>query len=420
MSRFDHLLWSRPSWIWRYGFAFLAIALILLLSHWMTPRFAFPGTLYLCAVMLSVWLGGLGPGLLASVLSTLAYHYYFRHSPDPTLREMPRLVMVFLSDILIALMSAALRSGKESLRRTSDELKRTVEDLERTNEALRAESLERKQTQEALSQAQADLARASRLSSMGELTASLAHEVSQPIAATILDATTCLRWLSRDQPDLEEARGAAARMVRDGKHACEIVSRVRMLFKKGTLQRELINLNETIQEMVHLLHREATQLAVSVRAELDADLPQVVGDRVQLQQVLMNLMMNSIDAMKDVNGTRELTLQSQRGEDGHVLISVTDTGLGLPPQQADKIFDAFFTTKPHGTGIGLRISRSIIEAHGGRLWATDHPPCGARFSFTVPISGGAGDSPNLPGARPSDVGADSRDRTGTADGTRSP
>jgi signal transduction histidine kinase len=259
-----------------------------------------------------------------------------------------------------------------------------------------------------LRELEADLAHLNRVSSMGELTASLAHEVSQPIAATIIDASTCLRWLSRDQPDLEMARAAAERVAQDGKRAGEIVSRVRTLFKKGTRQRESVNLNETIQEMVLLLRNEATQFAVSVRAELDADLPQVLCDRVQLQQVLMNLMMNSIDAMKDVNGTRELTVQSQSGEDGQVLISVTDTGIGLPPQQADKIFDAFFTTKPHGTGIGLRISRSIVGAHGGRLWATDHPPRGARFSFTLPISGRSGDS------------LDSGDHTETDGGTRTP
>jgi C4-dicarboxylate-specific signal transduction histidine kinase len=399
VSRFNRLRWSGPSWIWRYGFAFLVIGSTLILSKLITPRFTFPGTLYLFAVMLSVWVGGVGPGLLASVLSTLAFQIDLRHSPIPTLSQMPTIVVVFLSNILIALVSIAQRSAKESLTRARDDLKRTVEDL-------RAESRERKQTEEALSQAQADLARASRLSSMGELTASLAHEVSQPIAATVMDASTCLRWLSRDQPNVEQARAAAARIAQDGKRASEILSRVRLLFKKGTLQRELVDLNEIIQEMVLLLHSEATQFAVSVRAELDANLPPVVADRVQLQQVLMNLMMNSIDAMKDVNGTHELTVQSQRGEDGQVLISVTDTGVGLPSQQADKIFDAFFTTKPHGTGIGLRISRSIVGAHGGRLWAADHPPRGARFSFTLPISGGTSDS------------ADSGDRTGTADETR--
>jgi C4-dicarboxylate-specific signal transduction histidine kinase len=243
---------------------------------------------------------------------------------------------------------------------------------------------ERTQAEEALRQAQADLTRANRVSSMGELTASLAHEVKQPIAAAITDANTCLRWLSRDQPDLEEARAAASRIVQDGKRAGEIVNRVRLLFQKDTLQRELVDLSEIIREMMLILHSEATKFAVLVRTELAADLPQVMGDRVQLQQVLMNLMMNSIDAMKDVDGTRELTIQSQRGEDGQVLISVLDTGGGVPPEQADKIFNAFFTTKTHGTGMGLRISRSIVESHGGSLWAADNSPRGARFCFTLP------------------------------------
>lgn len=243
---------------------------------------------------------------------------------------------------------------------------------------------ERKQAEEGLRQAKADLAHVSRVSSMGELTASLAHEVKQPIAAAITDANTCLRWLSRDQPDVEEARAAASRIVQDGRRADEIVKRLSLLFKKETLQRELVDLNEIIREMMLLLHSEAIQFAVLVRTELAADLPQVMGDRVQLQQVLMNLMMNSIDAMKNVDGTRELTIQSQRAENGQVLISVSDTGVGLPPQQADQIFNAFFTTKPHGTGMGLRISRSIVESHGGRLWAADNSPRGARFAFTLP------------------------------------
>jgi signal transduction histidine kinase len=221
---------------------------------------------------------------------------------------------------------------------------------------------------------------------MGELTASLAHEVKQPIAAAITNANTCLRWLARDQPNLEEARAAVSRIVQDGRRASEIVNRVRLLFQKGIPQRELVDLNEIIREMTLLLHSEATKFAVLVRTQLAADLPQFMGDRVQLQQVLMNLMMNSIDAMKDVDETRELTIQSQLGEDDHVLISVSDTGVGLPPQQADKIFNAFFTTKTHGTGMGLRISRSIVESHGGRLWAADNSPRGARFQFTLPTA----------------------------------
>jgi C4-dicarboxylate-specific signal transduction histidine kinase len=255
---------------------------------------------------------------------------------------------------------------------------------------------ERQQAEEALRQAQADLTRASRVSSMGELTASLAHEVSQPITAAILNADACLRWLSRDQPDLEQARVSASRIAQEGRRASEIITRVRLLFKKGTLQRELVDPNEIVREMTLLLRGEAAQFAVHVRTELAADLPQVVGDRVQLQQVLMNLMMNSIDAMKEVDGTHELMIQSQREENGQVLVSVSDTGVGLPPQHADKIFNAFFTTKAQGTGMGLRISQSIIESHGGRLWAADNPPRGARFCFTLPTNGTAGSHSSKP------------------------
>ena len=344
--------------------------------------------------MLSAWFGGVWPGLFATTLSALAFHYYFlppSYSWGPKPGEIPKLFMYIMANLIIGLLSAAQRNAKESLRRARDDLKLTVQDLERTNEALQAESRERKQTEEALRQTQADLARASRVSSMGELTASLAHEVKQPIAAAITDANTCMRWLSREQPDLEEARAAASRIVQDGKRAGEIVNRVRLLFNKDSLQRELVDLNEIIREMLLLLHGEATQFAVLIRTELAADLPQVMGDRVQLQQVLMNLMMNSIDAMKDVDGTRELTIQSQRGEDGQVLISVSDTGVGLPPQQADKIFNAFFTTKTHGTGMGLRISRSIVESHGGRLWAADNASRGASFCFSLPVKSDAPD-----------------------------
>ena len=243
---------------------------------------------------------------------------------------------------------------------------------------------ERKRAEEALRQAQTDLAHASRLTTMGEFTASLAHEVKQPIAAVVTDANTCVRWLTRDEPDLKEAREAAWRIVKDAKRASEIINRVRLLFKKVTPQRELLNVNEVAREMIVLLGDEASRHSISVRTELAEDLPHVLGDRVQLQQVMMNLMMNSIDAMKDVDGTRELTIKSHLGEEGQVLISVSDTGVGLPAQQADQIFNAFFTTKIHGTGMGLRISRSIVESHGGRLWAADTYPRGASFCFTVP------------------------------------
>jgi PAS domain S-box-containing protein len=243
---------------------------------------------------------------------------------------------------------------------------------------------ERKRAEEALRQAQADLAHASRVTTMGELTASLAHEVNQPIAAAITDANTCLRWLTRDQPDLEEAREAASRMAKDATRAADIITRIRLLFRKASPQPELVDVNEVIREMIVLLRSEVRRYSISVRPELAEGLLPVMGDRVQLQQVVMNLMVNGIDAMKDVDGMRELVIKSEPAEHEEIVVSVTDSGVGLPPQQAEQIFNAFFTTKPHGTGMGLRISRSIIESHGGRLWAANNSPCGARFCFTLP------------------------------------
>jgi PAS domain S-box-containing protein len=245
---------------------------------------------------------------------------------------------------------------------------------------------ERKQAEEErerLREAQSDLARISRATTMGELTASLAHEVNQPIAAAVTDANTCLRWLTRDQPDVEEARQAASRVVKDATRAAEIISRTRLLFKKVTPQWESVDVHEIIQEMVALMSGEAARYSISLWAELGAELPQVTGDRVQLQQVLMNLVMNSIEAMKDADDPRELVIRS-RTEDGQLMVSVSDTGVGLPPQQADQIFNAFFTTKVHGTGMGLRISRTIVESHGGRLWASDNSLRGASFHLTLP------------------------------------
>ncbi len=245
---------------------------------------------------------------------------------------------------------------------------------------------ERKRAEEALRQAQTDLAHASRLTTMGEFTASLAHEVKQPIAAVVTDANTCVRWITRDEPDLKEAREAAWRIVKDAKRASEIINRVRLLFKKGTPQRELVDVNEVAREMIVLLGDEASRHSISIRTELAEDLPHVIGDRVQLQQVLMNLIVNGVDAMHDVDGPRELIIKSQPAENNELLLSVSDTGVGLPRHQADQIFNAFFTTKTHGTGMGLRISRSIVESHGGRLWAADNSPRGASFCFTLPAA----------------------------------
>jgi len=225
----------------------------------------------------------------------------------------------------------------------------------------------------------------SRVTTMGELTASLAHEIRQPISAAVTNAKTCLRWLRRDEPDVAEACEAASRLVKDVTRAADIIGRISSLFKKGAPQRELVDVNELIGEMIVLLRSEASRYSISIRTELAEDLPKVMADRVQLQQVFMNLMLNGIDAMKETSGGSELAIKSEAG-DGQLLISVSDTGVGLPPEEADQIFRAFFTTKDNGTGMGLPISRSIIESHGGRLWAAGASGQGATFQFTLPAA----------------------------------
>jgi PAS domain S-box-containing protein len=253
-------------------------------------------------------------------------------------------------------------------------------------------AIERKlarEERERLRQAQADLAHINRVTTMGELTASLAHEIKQPVTAALTDARTCLRWLRRDEPDAAEACEAASRIVTDVTRAADIISRISLLFNKGALQHELVDVNEVIREMIVLLRSEASRYSISIHEDLVNDLPKVMADRVQLQQVFMNLMLNGIDAMKDVRPGGELTIKSQQNENGQLLISVGDTGVGLQQELAEQIFNAFFTTKPQGTGMGLPISRSIIESHGGRLWATAHSSRGATFQFTLPSEGAA-------------------------------
>ena len=242
---------------------------------------------------------------------------------------------------------------------------------------------ERKAAEEALRQTQATLAHVTRVTTLGELTASIAHEVNQPLAAAVTDASTCLLWLKRDPPDLEEAREAADRSVRDATRAADIISRIRTLFKRGTSQREQVDINEVIREMTVLLRDEAGRYSVSIHSDLAADLPTAIADRVQLQQVLMNLMRNGVEAMKSTSGG-ELVVKSEQDDGGALLISVSDTGMGLAPQQAERIFDAFFTTKQNGMGLGLAICRSIVEAHGGWLAASPAHPYGSVFQVVLP------------------------------------
>jgi len=244
---------------------------------------------------------------------------------------------------------------------------------------------EHKRAEAELQQARTALAHRQRVSLLGEVAASLAHEIKQPIAAASIDAKVCLRALGDDRLNVQAAREAAARMVKDAMSADEIIRRTTALYKKDTTHRERVDVNAVIREMVRLFQQEAG--AIAIRTELAKDIPDIMADRVQLQQVFMNLMLNAIEAMKDTGG--ELTIASQPGEGAELRISVSDTGVGLPTEIPDQIFDSFVTTKPQGTGMGLAITRSIVESHGGRVWAIANVGPGATFMFTLADDVGA-------------------------------
>jgi len=285
--------------------------------------------------------------------------------------------IAILDDKAMEADSRAIDLLKIFASRAAAELKR-----QRAEDELQAAQQERERMREEMTH----LAHLNRVSTMGELTASLAHEIKQPIAAALTDAKTCLRWLSRDRPDVPEAQDAASRVVKDATHATEIIRRIGSLFKKGAPQRELVQVNQVIQEMIVLFRLEvAARYSINIRSALTEDLPNIYADRVQIQQVLMNLMLNGIEAIKDKGCAGELEIRSQKNDDDEVLVSVRDTGVGLRPEHQDQIFNSFFTTKPQGTGMGLAISRSIIESHGGRLWATSNVGPGATFQLTLPI-----------------------------------
>jgi C4-dicarboxylate-specific signal transduction histidine kinase len=246
--------------------------------------------------------------------------------------------------------------------------------------------IERKQAEEALHRTQAELAHVTRVATLGELTASIAHEINQPLAAVVNNATACLHWLAAQ--NLEEARQSAEFVISDGHRAGEIIDRIRALSKKAPSRRDWVDVNETIREVLALARTEVHSNGVALRTRLGDGLPLILGDRIQLQQVILNLIMNAIEAMHGSDDApRELSINSARADAQRVLVAVRDSGHGLHPGGLDRLFHAFYSTKPHGMGMGLAISRSIVEAHGGRLWAAANMPRGAVFQFTLPIGG---------------------------------
>jgi C4-dicarboxylate-specific signal transduction histidine kinase len=244
---------------------------------------------------------------------------------------------------------------------------------------------QRRLAEETLDKVRSEFAHVTRVISLGALTASIAHEVNQPLAGIITNASTCLRMLSAEPPNVEGARETARRTIRDGNRAADVITRLRALFAKKAAATETVDLNEAVREVLALVSTDLLRSRVSLRAELSSESALVIGDRVQLQQVILNLLRNALDAMADVNDRpRHLLVKTDGREDDHARLIVTDSGRGFEPRDAERLFDPFHTTKDDGMGIGLSVSRSIIESHGGRLWAEPNEGPGATFSFSIP------------------------------------
>ncbi len=355
-----------------YAIALLSVSLVfaatLLLQRFFPYPFLF---LFFGAVMASGWFGGTGPGLVSVVLSTLLVDYFFV-PPFHSFAVSASAVAYFVAFVACALIAGWVGASK---RKNVAALKHGLDMLEVRVSERSAE----------LMKTQAELAHLSQVLSMGELTASIAHEINQPLTAVVTHGHACVEWLSANPPNLEKTRQTIERIIQDGTRAGAVLSRIRALFKKEAPAKDWFDMNEVIHELTVFLRDEAVRRHISIRTDLVPGLSKVKADRVQLQQVVLNLMMNGMDAVAEMTGRPKELVLSAREQDAELLVRVEDSGIGLDAETSEKIFHPFFTTKPHGIGMGLSISRSIIEAHEGHLWAVPRPSGGAIFQFTLPI-----------------------------------
>ncbi len=358
------------------GLTLLSVGLAFGFTLLLQPLFPYPFLfLFFGAVMASAWFGGASAGLFAVLLSTMLVEYFFVppvHSFSISATAEAYFAAFILCALAASWISSAKKKSEDALEEALDHLETRV--TERTAELLKT---------------QAELAHLSQVLGMGELTASIAHEVNQPLTAVVTQGYACVEWLSTDPPNLEKARQTVERIIQDGTRAGATISRVRALFKKEAPVKDWLDVNEVVHELTVFLRDEAMRRGIHMQTDLVPGLPKVKADRVQLQQVLLNLLTNAMDATEDVTEHRKELIVRARVEEGIVLVRVEDSGKGLDVQTAEKIFTPFFTTKPHGIGLGLSLSRSIVEAHGGKLWASTRPSGGAVFLFTLPASGGS-------------------------------
>jgi C4-dicarboxylate-specific signal transduction histidine kinase len=384
-------VWTQP--FSSYFVAIFAVWVAVLITLCLGPALKHTATFFFCAVMFSSWYGGLWPGLLTALLSWLALDYYFippLYSLGISGDELPDMLAFSATALFIAWLNSDQRKTKSALRESRDQLdfkiRERTADLNRANQQLQSEIAERRAAEEGLLQAQNELARIARITTLGELASSIAHELNQPLGSIVVNGDACLHWLQRTPPNLDEARQAVEAIIRDGTRASDVLVRTRKLVRPGDGTRESLDINSVVQEVLVWTDDKLRRSRILLRLKLQEDLPQVVADRVQLQQVILNLVMNGIEAMLEVNqSSRVLQIRTERQVFGDLLVQVADSGSGIDPKQSRRIFEPFYTTKTNGIGMGLTISRSIIEAHGGRLWMGKGDG-GSTFCFTLPIN----------------------------------
>ncbi len=380
-------IFSTSSFWARIGLTVVFVAIAFLASLSLQHLFPYPFLfLFFGAVMAGAWFGGMAAGLLAVVLSTALVEYFFVppfHSFAVNATAESYFAAFIVCALVASWVSSSGKKSAEALSAARDQLELRV--LERTEE-LRKSNIELQEREKALLHSQAELTRLSRVMSMGELTISIAHEVNQPLTAVVTHGHACLEWLSADPPNVSKARQTTERIIQDATRASEVLGRIRAVFNNEMPERAPVDINRLIEEVTWFVREEAANRGIVIRTELASGLPLITADKVQLQQVMLNLIMNGMDALLEKGGDKEIVISTRRsGDESEIMIAVTDSGVGLTPEQAEKVFEPFFTTKPHGIGLGLSISRSIAEAHAGRLWAEPRATGGAIFQLAIPI-----------------------------------